>query len=115
MEIGIDIEQNNRFSGKPQSFIKSIFCDEEIEYANRFQKAHEHYCAFWCVKEAVIKAFGDKSLGVKDICTLHDTSGKPYVKINQKLKDNLTSLNLSEIKISISHSKEYATAVCIIC
>ncbi len=115
MEVGIDIEQNNRFKDKSQKFINTIFCSEEVDYAESLAKPYEHYCAFWCIKEAVIKAFGNHVFNPLDICTLHDEAGKPFVKLTEKIKNALSSNNLREIKISISHAKDYTTAVCIIC
>lgn len=115
MEIGIDIEQNSRFVNKSKKFFEELFLPEEIFYANKHAKSYEHYCAFWCVKEAVIKAFGNITFDAHDICIMHDESGKPYVKLNEKFKMLLKEKNLSEIKISISHTKDYTTAICLLC
>ena len=115
MEIGIDIEQNDRFVDKSEKFLSDTFLPEEIAYAEKFAKSHEHYCAFWCVKEAVIKAFGNLKLNAHDICTLHDENGKPFVLITSKLENALAELGLGEIKISISHAKGYTSAVCLLC
>lgn len=114
MDVGIDIELTNRFKGKPEKFYSEIFCPEEILYANKFQKPYEHFCAFWCVKEAVVKAFSNLTLPFDKICVLHDIHGKPYIKMTPEIEKELKAKKLSEIKISISHAGEYSTAICIL-
>ena len=114
MEIGIDIERNNRFEGKSASFLKRIFTPEEIEYAEKFKNSAEQYCSFWCVKEATVKAFSNLKMPFSEICTLHDKNGKPYIKHNETIKKELKKQNKTEIKISVSNSKDYSVAICII-
>ena len=46
-----------------------------------------------------------------DFEILNDKSGKPYVNINA---ENIKKLEIKNIELSISHCKEYATAVCIV-
>ena len=114
MEIGIDIEKNNRFEGKPASFLERIFTKEEIEYAEKYKNSAEQYCSFWCVKEATVKAFSNLKIPFLEICSLHDANGKPYIKINETIKNELKKQDKTEIKISMSNSKDYSIAICII-
>lgn len=114
MEIGIDIEKNDRFEGKTTHFLERIFTPEEIEYANLYKNTAEQYCSFWCVKEATVKAFSNLKIPFLEICTLHDKNGKPYIKLNDTIKNELKKQNKTEIKISVSNSKEYSVAICII-
>ena len=46
MEVGIDIEQNERFKTVSEAFLKRAFTSAEIAYAQKFKNAHEQYCAF---------------------------------------------------------------------
>lgn len=114
MEIGTDIEQIDRFENKSNKFLEEAFAKEEIDYAKKFKNEAEHYCAFWCVKEAVIKAFSNPKIPFLQIVTLHDEFGKPYIMLNETIKTELKKQGFEEIKISISHSKSYATAVCVL-
>ncbi len=114
MEIGIDIEKNERFKHVTEHFLKRAFTKNEIEYARRFVNSHEQFCAFWCVKEACVKAFSNLKIPYQEIEILVTTEGRPYILKNERITNELKKLNMSEIKISISHSKDYSTAVCLI-
>lgn len=114
MEIGIDIEQSSRFKKLSKKVAERVYTEAELEYARRFVLSYEHLCSMWCAKEATVKAIGDGKISYKDIEIYHDSHGKPYVKINKALENELKRHGAREIKISISHSKNYATAVCLI-
>ena len=63
-------------------------------------------------KEAISKSLG---LGIrgydfKDIEILRDKLGKPIVKTHNNLEKICESYNVLEIKVSISHGKDYAIA-----
>ena len=114
MELGIDIEQNERFKDISEKFKQRAFTPSEIEYAEKRANKHQVYCSFWCVKESVVKAFSNRSLEFQQINILATTEGRPYIELNDTIKQELEKLGMSEIKISISNAKDYSTAVCII-
>lgn len=114
MEIGIDIEENIRFKNFTDEKLEKIFTKSEILYAKKFLDKEKHFCAFWCAKEATIKAFSNKTINLKEIEICHDDTGKPYINLNKTISSELKKLNYSTIKISISHSKNYSTAICLI-
>ncbi len=114
MEVGIDIEQNARFKTVSEAFLKRAFTPAEIAYARKFKNSYENYCSFWCVKEAVVKAFSNRKLSFQDIEISATEEGRPFIVLNDVIKQELKKANATEIKISISHSKEYSTAICII-
>lgn len=114
MEIGIDLEQNERFENVSESFLNRVFTETEISYAKKFSDCAARFCAMWCVKEAVIKAFSDAKLAYKDIEVLRNENGKPFVSETKKIKEELEKKNLTEIKISLSHSKTHSTAICVL-
>ncbi len=114
MEIGVDIEQNERFKDKTEHFLRRVYTASELSYAKKFKNAHEHLCAMWCVKEATVKAFSNLKIPFLQIETSATASGKPFIVKNETIKAELKRLGLTEIKISLSHSKDYATATCII-
>ena len=114
MEVGIDIEENERFKNLKPSFISRTYTKNEIEYAEHSSNQCEKWCSIWCVKEAVIKALSNKKLKSIDIEVLHKEDGKPYVAQNETIEKALKKCGASELKISISHSKNYSTAICII-
>lgn len=109
--IGIDIEKINRFEHWTLEGFKRVFTDAEIEYANKFENNLEHLCGFYCVKEAFVKALDDTGIHFTQIEVLHNENGKPYINrtkyINQILKEHFYNI----LEVSISHCKDYATAV----
>jgi holo-[acyl-carrier protein] synthase len=66
-------------------------------------------------KEAVMKVLGTGARGVawREIETLHRRSGKPYVHLHRRAQAAADKLGIKEIDISLSHSREYATATAI--
>ncbi len=114
MEVGIDIEQNERFKNVSKKFLERAFSASEIEYAEKFKNSYENYCSLWCVKEAVVKAFSNRKLCFQDIIISATEEGRPFIVLNDVIKAELKKHNANEIKISLSHSKEYSTAICII-
>ena len=112
--IGIDIEKITRFENWEEEGFKRVFSEKEIEYANKFENKIEHYCGFFCVKEAFIKALDDDGISYNQIEVLHTESGKPYINQTKYINSILREHFKSRIEISISHCKEYATAVVLV-
>ena len=113
LSIGTDIEEIKRFENKTLSsdkkFLDKIYTLKELEYCYKTKDYAPHLCARYCAKEAVVKAlFGLNINGIyyKDIEILNNERGVPCVKIEQ-----MPDLN---VKLSISHCDEYATATAII-
>ena len=109
--LGIDLEKVSRFETWSDKDFERVFSKAEIEYANKFKNKFSHFCGFYCVKEALVKALDNKKLKYNQIEVLHTNSGKPYLNLNKYLTNILKKQNLSKIEISISHSLDYAIAV----
>ena len=114
MEIGVDIEQNERFKHVSENFLKRAFTQSEIAYAEKFVNKHENYCSLWCVKEATVKAFSNLKIPFQEIEVSSTPEGRPFIVKNERIKKELAILGFSEIKVSLSHSKDYSTAVVLI-
>ena len=112
--IGIDIEKINRFEHWTDEGFKRIFSEKEIEYCNQFENKLEHFCGFYCVKEAFVKALDDTAIAFNEIEVLHNENGKPYINITNHINSILREHFKSRVEVSISHCKEYATAVVLI-
>jgi len=112
--IGIDIEKIDRFEHWTEEGFKRIFSEKEIEYANKFENKLEHFCGFYCVKEAFVKALDDDGIAFNEIEVLHNENGKPYINQTRYINSILREHFKSRIEISISHCKEYATAVVLV-
>jgi len=110
--IGTDIIEIKRIQkaierwGK--DFLKHVFTDEEIEYAQSKKNPMQHYAARFAAKEAVYKAIGDDpKVTWKDIMILNDEFGRPCCFFKDKKYKN-------KILISLSHTEKYAVANAII-
>lgn len=94
------------------SFLNRIFTKGELENAKTRINLYPHLAGRFAAKEAVFKALGNKKLDLKDVQILNDDVGKPFCEIlNGKANDKYKNL---DILISISHVKNYATALAII-
>lgn len=109
--IGIDIVETKRF----EKVNTKIFDQREIDYARLSSDAHVHLAGFWAAKEAFLKALGEgiTSLALNQICVLHDQKGRPYIALSDEQKQKFGVVDKT-IELSISHTKDIATAVCII-
>ncbi len=112
----IEIERIKRaIDGLGDIFINKIYTEDEIKYCEGKNNAkYQHYAARFAAKEAVFKAISQildtkYSITWKNIEIVNDSTGKPRVNfIDSKIE------KLKNIDISISHCKEYATAVVIV-
>lgn len=109
--IGTDIVEISRIKKAVErwgeDFLKHILTDEEIAYAKKYQHPYNHYAGRFAAKEAIFKAMGDPKLSWHDVSIINDKDGMPVCKCARTNFKN-------RILISISHSKDYATAFCIV-
>ena len=108
LNIGIDIQELSKFDKANDRLLKKIFTGKELKSLKN--KGKHHICGLFSAKEAVIKACNPfKKLHFKDIEVLHNKDGSPYAVMRKHKRMHSKSL-----KISISHSKDYAVAVAIV-
>lgn len=113
ISVGNDIEEVSRFKHlleiKPQ-LLQKIFSQYEWEYSLSKNQA-QTLAGIWCAKEAVVKAlFRYEIIDVRDVEIQHHKSGAPYVFDIQQFE----MFADFEFSISISHTKNYASAVCMV-
>ncbi|MCC6865377.1 MAG: holo-ACP synthase [Ignavibacteria bacterium] len=111
--IGIDIIEVSRIKNLMDKygdkFFNRILTENEIAYCKKFSDSELHFAGRFASKEAYSKAIGtgiSKDFGWKDVEILNDNRGKPYIN---HTKD--TSYSQLKFHISISHTKQYASAV----
>lgn len=113
---GVDIVNVNRIkkiiSNKREKFYNKIFTKEEIEYIEKKGHKATTISGLFAAKEATSKALGTGigHLGWKDLQTLHEESGKPYINFSEKGNKIIKDLGLVDIELTISHEKDYAIA-----
>jgi holo-[acyl-carrier protein] synthase len=115
--IGCDIIEVDRIKArfnKQKSLMNMIFTESEISYIMQFKEPHERIAGFFSAKESVAKALGtgiSNNVNWKDIVIEHNTEGKPFVKLINRL---YSEYNIASIEISISHCQTHAIAYCYI-
>lgn len=116
--IGNDIIEIDRiranFEKYDQKFLDRIYNLEEQNYCLGFQDPAPHLAGRFAAKEAIAKALrtgiGSK-LSWLDISILNDEGGAPSVKLSKRA---LSQFKSPKLLISISHCREYASAVAIV-
>lgn len=113
--IGTDIIEIERVrkSAENESFLTGVFTAAERAYYAQHGSRAETLAGMFCAKEAVAKALGTGFNGFRpgDIEITHTQSGAPTVCLAGKAKALFPD---AQIEVSISHCKEYATAVAIV-
>ncbi|MCD6444058.1 holo-ACP synthase [Candidatus Bathyarchaeota archaeon] len=119
--LGVDLMEIERLKRsverRGRRLLEKIFTEEEIRYCFSMGEPYQHLAARFCLKEAVLKAFGlglGRGVTLRDVEVKLDGLGKPYVEIHGRLKEKAEKSGVSRIIVSMSHSGEYAIAVAIL-
>ena len=107
LRIGRMIEQHGEL------FLARVFTEREVRYCQARKRAVEHFAGRWAAKEAILKCLGSgwrKGLCWTDIEVRNDPSGKPVVLLCGAAKESAQQLRITDILLSISHCRAYATA-----
>ncbi len=114
-EIGIDIENIERFANKnyhnSKNFLNKIFTKNELEECFSKENAASHLAVRYAAKEAVIKALSgltDSEISYNEIEIRKKNNGMPYVVLQKNTVQNF------QIRISLSHNSDNAIAVVVI-
>ena len=101
--IGIDVVDVSRIAALEQRhgehFLRRVFTDWEITYAQRKRRSAETLAGRFAAKEAFMKAFG-RRLPWREIEVLAAASGQPFILFRGKRYSG----------VSISHETAYAVA-----
>ncbi len=113
---GIDIIEiariKNVLTKHPKRFLEKIFTEYERNYC---RGRSTQLAARYAAKEAAMKALGTgvRGVGWKEIEVQRLPSGKPYIKLHGRANERAKFIGVEKIELSISHSKELATAMVI--
>ncbi len=90
-------------------FLRRVYTDAELRL---YRKKPSSLAARFAGKEATMKALGiqAEAIGWKEIEILSELSGKPSIHLYGKAQAQADSLEIDNLAISLSHSKEYALA-----
>ena len=118
--IGTDIIECNRIGQMlirhGERFTSHVFTEEEFRYCSGRKIAEQHFAGRWAAKEAVLKALGTgwaAGLTWTDVEVVIQAGGKPVIQLHRKAAQKAAELGITDVLISISHCKAYATATAI--
>lgn len=117
-EIGTDIIEIDRIRAaceKNERFLYKVFTERERELFNAKSNKYQTIAGNFAAKEAVVKAVGTgfRSFNATDFEILRDELGNPVVSVGDKLGSIMRDRGIKQIKVSVSHCKDYATATAI--
>lgn len=117
--IGTDIVQVNRMEKwiEKAEMIERFFNPAEKKDRGSKSLLCQHYAARFAAKEAFSKALGTGITGfsLQDVYITNDESGKPFLNVKDSAADVLKErCGECKLHVSLSHEKEYATAIVII-
>ena len=117
MDVGTDIIEikriHNALARHGDVFLNKILTPQEKEYCLRFNDPVPSIAGRFAAKEACAKALGTgigEHLTWKDMEITKEPSGRPLLTLSNKAIQHFGNLSLC---VSISHCKEYATAIVI--
>ena len=123
--MSVDFKILDLFSGaggfsygmeKNPHFIEYTFTVAEQELAQTRKNPAVFYATRFAAKEAVVKMLGfgfNKGVSWQDIEILPNDLGKPVLTLFNGALRVFTDLRLHHADISISHTTEFATAICV--
>jgi holo-[acyl-carrier protein] synthase len=117
--IGIDIIEIDRIKksvdGNGDKFLEKVNTPSELKYCLSKKNKYQHLAARFAAKEAIYKAISsnwDSELSWQDMEIVNTPNGMPEVKFKGNLEKFLSKDK--DLKISMSHSRDYVTCVAII-
>ncbi len=118
MNVGIDIVEIDRIkqSIKNPKFLSRVFSPSELKYFSEKSFNPSTIAGNFSAKEAFAKAMGTgiRGFSLNEISVLRDYMGTPYISLKGKAKDVLKAKTTgNQLSVSISHSKNLATAIVI--
>ena len=114
--IGVDIVEIQRVESAVdrggERFLRRVYTETELKTC---QDRPSSLASRFAAKEAVMKVLGAGGIGIawREIEILTGDDGRPSVKLYGQALNKATKLNLKEVSVSLSDSREYAIAVAI--
>jgi len=114
---GIDIIECERIASSlakhPDPFLERILTEKERAYCERMRDPIPNIAGRFAAKEAIMKVIGTGWRGEiswRDMEILNDDAGAPHVTLSGEVARVAESLGIERMILSISHTKNYATA-----
>jgi holo-[acyl-carrier protein] synthase len=117
--IGIDIIEIDRIKKSVDTFgehfLNKVYTKSELDYCLAKYNKYQHLAARFAAKEAIYKAVSsgwEKEVTWKNIEIKNESNGLPVVRFLGELSQFIGEDK--EVKISLSHSDNYVTAMAIV-
>ncbi len=107
LRVGRMIEEHGEL------FLLRVYTEREIRYCQSRKRTTEHFAAYWAAKEAILKCLGlpwRRGLSWTDMEVRMEAGNRPKVMLCGAAKDIAESQRISDILLSLSHCRAYATA-----
>ena len=111
----IEIERVRRAVAK-KNFRDNVFTQNEQTYCeSRGKNSAASYAARFAAKEAFFKALGTGIVTrLTDVEVINDARGAPKIFLHGKAAAFAQAAGVEKIFVSVSHSRDFATAVCVL-
>ena len=115
--LGIDVVEVARIAaaierhGEP--FLARIFTAAERDYCSGQHRPAQHFAARFAAKEAAVKALGTgigEHAGWLDLEIRRSPDGAPTLVLHGAAADFAKRHGIAEVRISLTHTKDYAAA-----
>lgn len=118
--VGIDIIEIDRIAKAVEKggerFLQRIYTTAERLYCEEKRQPHSSYAARFAAKEAVLKAMGTGVSGgasFTDVEVCQKQGGAPSINLHNKTAIIAQEKGITEIMLSLSHSRKQAVAIAI--
>lgn len=114
--VGTDLVEVERIrkSCQRESFVNRVYSDAEKEYFKKFRDPAESMAGSWAAKEAFSKSLGTGVRGfeLNEAGVVRDELGCPHLELTGNAEKIAAERGL-DFSLSITHTKNYASAVVI--
>ena len=119
MKIGVDSVEVKRIEKilKLRKNLEKIYSKTELDNIYNCKHSSQRASGYFAVKEAFLKAIGigiNGEISLSDISISYTENGQPFINNTEKIKNLLMKYGFSDCEISITHTKDLVTAVCLL-
>ena len=111
----IEIARVQKAVGR-KNFRNNVFTElEQVYCESRGKNSAASYAARFAAKEAFFKAIGTGIVAqLTNVEIVNDERGVPKIFLHGRAKILAEELHVEKISLSLSHSRDFATAICIV-
>ena len=99
-----------------EQFLRRVYTTTEVEYCHARRDHTQHFAGRWAAKEAVMKTLGTgwaHGVTFRDIEVRSNPGGRPSIVLSGGAGAKARELGITEVLVTISHCRAYATATAI--